>query len=85
MDFPPTIWRWYISDKLAGAQEMRSEPRGPLKGNHKGRRGGVIATFSTEHHSVVQWHPFSPFLVAAPLKMVFPKKGSRFFAGSPNN
>ena len=26
--------------------------------------------------SVVQWHPFSLVLVAAPLKMVFPKKGS---------
>ena len=32
--------------------------------------------------SVVQWHPFSPFLVAAPLKTVFPpKKGSLFFQG----
>ena len=32
--------------------------------------------------SVVQWHPFSPlFLVAAPLKIVFPKKGSHFFEG----
>ena len=31
--------------------------------------------------SVVQWRPFSPlFFVAAPLKMVFPKKGSLFFS-----
>ena len=35
--------------------------------------------------SVVQWHPFFFFLVAAPLKMVFPKKGSLFLPGSLNN
>ena len=32
-------------------------------------------------YSVVQWHPFSFFLLAAPQKMVLPKKGS-FFPGS---
>ena len=35
--------------------------------------------------TVVQWHPFSFLLVAAPLKMVFPKKGSFVFLGSLNN
>ena len=36
--------------------------------------------------SVVQWHPLSFFfLVAAPLRMVFPKKGSLFLPGSLNN
>ena len=30
--------------------------------------------------SVVQWHPFSLFSVAAPLKVVFPKQGSLFFS-----
>ena len=34
--------------------------------------------------SVVQWHLLLLFFVAAPLKMVFPKKGS-FFPGSLNN
>ena len=44
-----------------------------------GRRAVEIRT------SVVQWHPFSPFfLVAAPLTMVFPKKGSLVFPGSLN-
>ena len=33
--------------------------------------------------AVVQWHPFSLFLVAAPLKMV-PRKGSFFSPGSLN-
>ena len=34
-------------------------------------------------YSVVQWRPFFSLLfwVAAPLKMVFPKKGSLFFQG----
>ena len=32
-------------------------------------------------HSVVQWHPVSLFFVAAPVKMVLPKKGSLFFPG----
>ena len=31
--------------------------------------------------SVVRWHLFPLFLVAAPLKMVFLKKGSLFFRG----
>ena len=33
-----------------------------------------------------QWHPFCHFFfVAAPLEIVFPKKGSLFFPGSLNN
>ena len=49
------------------------------------RRGGLdagISLWNGRRHSVVQWLPFSFFLVAAPLfKMVFPKKGSLFFQG----
>ena len=43
----------------------------------------VVRTSSIHSISVVQWHPFPLFFswggVAAPLKMVFPKKGSFFF------
>ena len=43
---------------------------------------GILSIFMIlKRGSVVQWHPFSPlFLVAAPLKVVFPK-GSLFFQG----
>ena len=45
----------------------------------------VKQTTPTSASQFVQWHPFSLFLAAAPLKMVFPKKGSLFFLGSLNN
>ena len=39
--------------------------------------GNLVAQLFSGTH----WHPFSFFLVAAPLKMVFPKKGSLLFQG----
>ena len=48
-----------------------------LKGKSKGNP--LILTPRCAHISVVQWHPFSSFLVAAPLKIAFVKKGSLFF------
>ena len=52
----------------------------------KTSRDGLMSSLSlAQRDSVVHWHqfffPFFFFFVAAPLRMVFPKKGSLFFQG----